>query len=574
MYYLIAGTTPGKRVRGELQLDGPGGPEPTPTPVQPVIPPDSPATIPTGDAPVLRDPIFYGWRFGDFSIFGESPRSNSTPVANESKVKENSQVEKTTAQVVQPDYSQPNNSPAVFSKPVEEKPAERSGEKSASETAALLAKATGAAVGRSLRPSLSLAPLPVAKSKPGARANSRRKKGTRTTRKGRLQRHHALAADGFVPTNFNTTVEFKERLNYIPNILNGETENWYGRVLNFNVINQTLTVTNLDTGAAQPATLEFALQGIMSQFASPHTVNVSLNSTVVATVTFDALEHAVRSVSIPIAQLHDGVNTVSFNKTSTGESCAIDYVRLTYPHAYKADAGSLKFNLRGTQTLKVDGFATSLVRLIDYTDPFVIKLFTPASESSASGYAITVPTSEPPSKDQRLLLAIPEGQFDTPASLSLNQPSSLNLNSNAGSFLIISHKNFIPNLSSLITQRAAQGFTVSVVDIEDVYDEFGYGVHAPESIRSFLQHAATNWATPPRYVLFVGDASLDPRNYFASPSGSADFLPTKIIDTVFNETCTDDWFTDFHGDPINNGPDGIADIPVGRLAVEPLLTPT
>ena len=45
-----------------------------------------------------------------------------------------------------------------------------------------------------------------------------------------------------------------------------------------------------------------------------------------------------------------------------------------------------------------------------------------------------VPLGASRSKAQRLLYAIPAGQFDQPAALTLNQPSSLNLNSNVLTF--------------------------------------------------------------------------------------------------------------------------------------------
>jgi type IV secretory pathway protease TraF len=132
--------------------------------------------------------------------------------------------------------------------------------------------------------------------------------------------------------------------------------------------------------------------------------------------------------------------------------------------------------------------------------------------------------------------------------------------------LIVSHKTFIPSFTanvspintSLVAQRQSQGLTTSIVDIEDVYDEFGFGVHGPQAIKNFLEHAATHWAIPPQYVIFAGDASLDPRNYMNA--GDFDLVPTKLIDTSFEETASDDWLADFDND-------GIADIPIGRLPV-------
>ena len=116
--------------------------------------------------------------------------------------------------------------------------------------------------------------------------------------------------------------------------------------------------------------------------------------------------------------------------------------------------------------------------------------------------------------------------------------------------------NVVPINTSLVAQRQSQGLSVSIVDIDDVYDEFSYGKHGPQAIKDFLAYAATNWATPPRYIIFAGDASLDPRNY--QGAGDFDLVPTKLVDATYNETASDDWLADFDDD-------GVADIPIGRL---------
>jgi hypothetical protein len=80
-------------------------------------------------------------------------------------------------------------------------------------------------------------------------------------------------------------------------------------------------------------------------------------------------------------------------------------------------------------------------------------------------------------------------------------------------------------------------------------------------LKEFLRHAATSWTVKPRYIIFAGDASLDPRDYFHV--GDFDFVPTKLVDATFNETASDDWLADFDND-------GIADIPIGRLPLRNL----
>jgi hypothetical protein len=94
--------------------------------------------------------------------------------------------------------------------------------------------------------------------------------------------------------------------------------------------------------------------------------------------------------------------------------------------------------------------------------------------------------------------------------------------------------------------------------VEDLYDEFSFGNKSPQALRDFLLRAKTNWQKSPRFVLLVGDASVDPRNYLGL--GDFDFVPTKLIDTAVLETASDDWFVDFGGD-------GLPKMAVGRLPV-------
>jgi hypothetical protein len=362
-------------------------------------------------------------------------------------------------------------------------------------------------------------------------------------------------------------VERKERLLYFANVLNGDKDNFFGPVVSSSSLSKTLTISNLRQVSQAPAQLEVALQGVN---ATNHLVTVELNGYTLGTMSFFALENPVQTFNVPVWQLQNGINTV---KLTAGPSdlSLVDFLRITYPHTFRTEAGTLKFSLAKTESVKVEGFETRNVQLIDYSDPFAVsvtKLTGAVGDcgkgrvcisAQRTGYAITVPIGSASSPPTRLLYAIPNGAAEQPAALSLNQPSSLNLTNNAADYLIIAHKNFIPNLAPLLTLRQSQGFTTKVVDVEDTYDEFGYGVHGPQAVKNFLARAASSWATRPRYVIFAGDASLDPRNYTANPGGSFDFVPTKLVDATFNETSSDDWLADFD----NNG---IADIPVGRLA--------
>lgn len=579
IYYLLAGTGPGMRVLGDIQLDSPPiDPPPPPTSTPPVAatpPPPGPTSTPpvvatppsvlpvlpvttTTTQPVLRDPIFYSSRT-NFSWLLSTEQANQIIEAQSQRVPlDPPAIVNSNSQQATPDYSNPSDMSVVTSDSPSEKPAPAQTFEAGRQSVPVVNGAAVSALGKASKvetPSPRRV-LTRAASKSRKRAFSKKRKRSKMRRQLQPERHHALIGDGFAASNFNHTIQIKNRGVYLSNLLNGDEENWFGNVIS-SPVTINLIASNADLSAAGPATLEFALQGVSSQFGNPHQVVVTFNGTTIDTLNFAALEHPVRSIPIPIALLQSGANTLKFTKTSTGEVSIVDYVRFTYPHVFKADSDSLKFNVLDTQTLKVDGFSIPSIRLIDYTDSFTVSITKPASEPTAFGYAITVPRSETRTKSQRLFYAFPDGHFLQPASLLLNQPSTLNLSSNTGDFLIISHQTFMPTFTSLVAQRQGQGFTVSIAAIEDIYDEFSYGVHGPQAIRSFLQHASTNWTTPrPRYVIFAGDSSLDPRNY--QGSGNFDFVPTKLVDATFSETSADDWLTDFDDD-------GVANIPVGRL---------
>jgi hypothetical protein len=572
IYYLVAGTTPGKRVRGELQLDSQPIDQPSPTPT---AFPSAPAIISASQGPLLRDPIFHSWIQNDMSMLMDLNPAN-TPTKRDANDNDS-----------RADDTQPGSAPSYYPSAETQPAAAVERVPPADSRRGVPAGGTkkqNAATVSGLVTSINTAPKPNANNArslplPVLTRNSRSprrgvptrgklrkrsvaKKRTRSKplRKNKQERNHAAiaaaATQGFQPVNFGYTAERKDRTVYFVSLLNGDKENYFGQVIGYNPSNpasQTINTPNPDLTAPGPARLEIALQGANLVF---HDVSVEFNGVVVGSLSFFGRDNLVQVFNVPVTQLQNGANTIRFLLPGGPDTTIVDYVKLSYPHTFSADANSLRFDLRGTQSVKVDGFTTPSVRLIDYTDPLNVGITKPAYESSGSGFAVNVPPSDPPSKSSRMLYAIPEGQFDQPASLSLNQPSSLNLNSNATDFLIVAHKDLIASLEPLRVARSNQGMTARVVDVEDVYDEFSYGVHGPQAVKDFLSYASTHWVTGPRYIIFAGDASLDPRNY--QGVGNFDLVPTKLVDATYNETASDDWLADFDDD-------GIADIPVGRL---------
>jgi hypothetical protein len=100
------------------------------------------------------------------------------------------------------------------------------------------------------------------------------------------------------------------------------------------------------------------------------------------------------------------------------------------------------------------------------------------------------------------------------------------------------------------------------VKVQDLYDEFNYGIFNPQAIRDFLTYAYQNWQAPaPLYVLLVGDAYQDYKDNLNS--ASINFVPSQIVEGLaLGETVSDNWFVQIAGDDV------LPDMYIGRLSAQ------
>jgi peptidase C25-like protein len=108
---------------------------------------------------------------------------------------------------------------------------------------------------------------------------------------------------------------------------------------------------------------------------------------------------------------------------------------------------------------------------------------------------------------------------------------------NSGGVTLSTQRAFFSAIEPLKSLRQSQGLSVVTVDIEDVYDEFSFGNKSPGAVKEFFSYAATSWKRKPRFVLFAGDASHDPKNYLGL--GAFDLVPSQLVDTAFTANRAD-----------------------------------
>ncbi|MFL5306377.1 MAG: C25 family cysteine peptidase, partial [Polyangia bacterium] len=368
----------------------------------------------------------------------------------------------------------------------------------------------------------------------------------------RVAAQTADAAGLAAPDSFVHTEALVARNIYLSAIRNGDVSNFYGAAVSTSPVTVALTVPHPAPGAADDAVLSVALQGVT---ATAHVVDVALNGVGLGPCGLDGQARA--TCAFPATGLLAGANSVTLKSRDQTDYTATERVWVSYRHAYAADGDALDFTAPAGAHLEVAGFSTADVRIADVSDPaHPVALAVTVSADGGDGTfraAIDVPAGP----SARALYAFTAAHILAPVAVQADRPSRWSA-SHDGELLILSHAAFVSALAPLVARRQAEGWTVQLADLQDVYDERGFGDKSPDAIRAFIQAAQAGWRVPPRFVLLVGDATFDPRNFLGR--GDFDFAPTRLIDTSAMETASDDWFVDADLD-------GVPELAIGRWPV-------
>jgi hypothetical protein len=305
-----------------------------------------------------------------------------------------------------------------------------------------------------------------------------------------------------------------------------------------------------------------------------HKASIRLNQSLVNTLSWKGQTEQIFANALPLPNSHlrHGTNYyyISLNgDTPMGdrEQILLDYIDLTYWREYKTSEDFIKFTKpsdrpNGLYQFKLEGFSSNQVSLYKIgTSIFNNMQIEPFTINSGSPWTVTFQDSV--NSNATTYFAVTESGKKTPKAVLANIPSNLKAQTNAADCLIITIRDFVSNSGTQLYKQVWEdnGYQVKVIDVQDIFDEFNYGIRSAESIKDFLSYAYNNWASPNlKSVVLLGDGTDDERD--SSTSRLYNIIPVKKIWTYkHGATASDNWYGCIVGD------DPVPDISISRINV-------
>jgi hypothetical protein len=167
---------------------------------------------------------------------------------------------------------------------------------------------------------------------------------------------------------------------------------------------------------------------------------------------------------------------------------------------------------------------------------------------------------------RKFILVSAEGTY-TVNTLTSKTFVNLNLASNQGDYLIISNSvlfndgsgnDFVDQYRQYRSSSNGGGYNAKVYDINELTDQFGYGIkHHPSAVRDFIHFAHDQFANEPQYIFIIGRGV----NYIDQSQHAADPVADQLnLVTTFGWPASDGLLSALPGT-------SLPVVPVGRIGV-------
>jgi hypothetical protein len=369
-----------------------------------------------------------------------------------------------------------------------------------------------------------------------------------------------------VASDFQTVQHIEEDHSYFSDHASGpDADHWYWNYIYTSgspASNSYVATLPHVATAPYSATVRGLLKGY--QATPAHHTQVYLNGHLIDEAVWASTSAYAFEVDVPHTYLADGANTLTLTGgvDNAKDVILVNRLEIEYRAPFVAGADQFPFggDWAGTWEYQVGGLASDSVDVFDVTAAASPARVLGGTVEGSGTYTLTFQHAVAGPHDY---LAATPAQRLTPAGIARDAASDLRSPANGADYIIITHADFYTSMLTLADHRAGQGLRTMVVDVQDVYDEFSYGVFEPEAIRDFLAYAYSSWTAPaPTYVLLAGDGNYDFKDHLGR--GEPNYIPPYLasIDLWMGEVAADNRYVCVSGDDV------FPDMHLGRLPVK------
>ena len=348
-------------------------------------------------------------------------------------------------------------------------------------------------------------------------------------------------------------------------LIETEKDNWYWGSMGTNKLTH-FTFSLLSPIQNSNFNLKISISGLTSINVNPndHQFSLALNDKEInVTAIWDGQNDTVKVVSnISSELLLHGKNTITFIRVqhdSIPDLAAFNWLEIACTRGFRSYDNTIIFrtnpkDIHRWVQFDITDFTTGNLELWDITR---FRKFTNFVTGNIDGkYTLTFQDSV---TSATRYYVQPKNSRHTPLDMTLDTIKN-NWDFAGGiDYVMISSASLLPELAPLAEFHQQSGLRVEAIDIQDIYNQFSYGIRNPESIRTMLKYVFSKHTNdPPRYLLLGGDCIHDMDKHIGIMGQN--IVPTHLSQVPnWGPASNDDYFATVQGE------DNFPDLFVGRL---------
>ncbi len=239
-----------------------------------------------------------------------------------------------------------------------------------------------------------------------------------------------------------------------------------------------------------------------------------------------------------------------------GSAFFVDWFELDYPRYYRPADGALLLRADTNPTVTVEDLPGADIVVLNLGIQAVPVLYSDALIEPQGGGQYRA-SFAPDDLDALHIVTTLSAVRQTSRVVADAVRSNPTVFLDGADYVVIAPESLVGPAGRLAELRQADGFVSYVLTLEDLYDSFSHGIADPWAVQDFLIFADSNWSLVPRYVVFAGTGTYDPKDYL----GFGDNLfSTVFAATPYGMAAADNLLADIDGDRK-------LDVPIGRIPV-------